>query len=123
MLKPYGNHAQYISLDYARSEKHKLKNKRKAWKDGRKNKRCPTSRQDDDCLKNLVTAETYERDQIGNFLNQHKRVLRFMTLVANKAKKKADFSNSTSTLIAALGGNGSNPTCGGTTRRRHFSRR
>lgn len=70
-------------------------------------------KQDDPCLKNLVDSLSFERDQITNFLAQYKRIKNFAKLVSNKAAKKGDFSNSSSQLLEALGGNGSSPACGG----------
>jgi len=65
------------------------------------------------CLANLKNAMKYDRDQITNFKNQLERAEDFHKLIGNKGGKNGDFSNSTTYLLIALGGNMTNLECSG----------
>merc|ERR1711892_1303607 len=63
------------------------------------------------CLTNVMSSLKYERDNIANFMNQKARAEDFKKLMGNKGSKNDSFSNSTTYLLTALGGNVSNLVC------------
>merc|ERR1711892_1584787 len=63
------------------------------------------------CLTNVTSSLKYERDNIANFMNQKARAEDFKKLMGNKGSKNDSFSNSTTYLLSALGGNVSNLVC------------
>jgi len=63
------------------------------------------------CLTNVMSSLKYERDNIANFMNQKARAEDFKKLMGNKGGKNDSFSNSTTYLLTALGGNVSNLVC------------
>jgi len=60
----------------------------------------------------VISSLKYERDFVANFMNQKARAEDFKKLIGNKGGKNDSFSNSTTYLLTALGGNVSNLTCG-----------
>jgi len=69
----------------------------------------------DSCLTSLKAAMKYDRDKIASFRNQLQRAKDFNKTMGGKAGKMDLFTNTTTYLLIALGGNMSNINCTGDT--------
>jgi len=95
------------------TNKKEVSQKRGRKHDARSTSTCSSVSVDASCMANLKATLKYDRDTITNFKNQLERCKNFDKLVGNKGGKNDQFSNSTTYLLIALGGNMTNLNCSG----------
>merc|ERR1712061_540321 len=109
-----------------KSKKSRIKKKnqqkdksKKIRKSGNRNRQtdstCRASEVTTDCMTSAVEIMSFLQNQVTNFKNQYNRIVSFNKTINSKLSKSGEFSNASSYLLAALGGDASNISCGDTT--------
>merc|ERR1719195_1803059 len=92
---------------------------KKIRKSGNRNRQtdstCRASEVTTDCMTSAVEIMSFLQNQVTNFKNQYNRIVSFNKTINSKLSKSGEFSNASSYLLAALGGDASNISCGDTT--------
>merc|ERR1712241_802000 len=99
-----------------KQEKDKRKKIRKSANRNRQtDSTCRASEVTTDCMTSAVEIMSFLQNQVTNFKNQYNRIVSFNKTINSKLNKSGEFSNASSYLLAALGGDASNISCGDTT--------
>merc|ERR1712061_276654 len=103
----------------SKKKKQQKDKRKKIRKSGNRNRQtdssCRASEVTTDCMTSAVEIMSFLQNQVTNFKNQYNRIVSFNKTINSKLSKSGEFSNASSYLLAALGGDASNISCGDTT--------